>query len=166
MRTSNDILQELKELEESTQAPIERRFKTNDSTIEKLVELLEQNPRGILYYRDELVGLFRRMEMQGREQDRAFMLESWSGNGSHTDDRIGRGTTHAENLCVSLLGSIQPGKLGAYIAQAVSQNDNDGFIQRLQLAVYPDVSPYRHVDEWPDKGAREKAYHIVRAFAE
>jgi hypothetical protein len=156
----------LKELEQDSQEPQERRFKTNDATIEKLVELLQQNPRGILYYRDELVGLFRRMETQGREQDRAFLIEAWSGNGSHTDDRIGRGTVRADNVCVSLLGSIQPGKLGGYLDQAISQGDNDGFMQRLQLAIYPDVAPYQHVDEPPDRAARDRAYRIIKAIAE
>lgn len=42
--------------------PAERRCKTNDSSIEKIVELLRDNPRGLLYFRDELIALFKRME--------------------------------------------------------------------------------------------------------
>jgi hypothetical protein len=164
-RTSEDVLQELKEIDDSLKEPLPKRRKTNDSTVEKLVELLKTNPRGLLVFRDELVGLFRRMETQGREQDRAFYIESWSGNGQHTEDRIGRGTIEASKVCLSLLGSIQPGKLAAYIEQAINQNENDGFVQRLQLAVYPDVEPYQLVDELPIREALERAYRIVRAIA-
>ena len=85
--TTEKLLEELKSLQ-AYQEPTERRYKTNDSSIEKIVELLEQNPNGLLYYRDELIGLFKRMERTGNEQDRAFLLESWNGDGSHTDDRI------------------------------------------------------------------------------
>jgi hypothetical protein len=34
-----------------------RRYKTNDATIEKLGELLADNPRGLLIFRDELIGM-------------------------------------------------------------------------------------------------------------
>ena len=70
-------------------APILRRYKTNDSTIEKLGELLRENPFGLLMLRDELVGLVASWEREGREGDRAFFLEGWNGNGSFDTDRIG-----------------------------------------------------------------------------
>src|SRR5437867_12475554 len=40
----------------------------------------------------------------GREPDRAFHLEGWNSNGSHTTDRIGRGTIYTPNLCESTFG--------------------------------------------------------------
>ena len=46
-------LQDLQAPEE----PKERRFKSNDSTVEKLGDLLVHNPQGMLVYRDELIGL-------------------------------------------------------------------------------------------------------------
>jgi hypothetical protein len=58
-------------------APTLRRFKTNDSTIEKLGELLRENPAGILVSRDELVGLIATWDREGREGDRTFFLEAW-----------------------------------------------------------------------------------------
>jgi hypothetical protein len=84
-----------------------RRFKTNDATIEKMAELMQQNSRGILLFRDELVGLLTSWDKDGREPDRAFFLEAWNGNGCATSDRIGRGTVHVNNLCVSLLEPVQ-----------------------------------------------------------
>ena len=162
----DEILKEIEGLNDD-KSPDERRYKVNDCSIEKLVELLSKNaPRGLLYYRDELVGLFKKMDKPGHEQDRAFLIESWNGKGSHTDDRIGRGTVRAENLCVSLVGTIQPGRLVSYIREALSQDANDGFSQRLQLMVHPDPAPSEYVDEWPDKDAKNRVYRIAKALAE
>ena len=40
---------------------------------------------------------------------------------------------------MSILGGVQPGKLAEYVRSAVRGGfSDDGLIQRLQLAVYPD----------------------------
>ncbi len=62
--------------------PVRRRYKTNDATVEKLGELLRDNPNGLLLMRDELLGLLRRFDQEGRETDRAFFLEAWNGSGN------------------------------------------------------------------------------------
>ena len=36
--------------------PIQKRYKTEDGTVEKIGEILLENPQGILIHRDELVG--------------------------------------------------------------------------------------------------------------
>lgn len=164
-KSTDELAKELRDLQLCA-SPTERRYKTNDSSIEKLVELLEQNPRGLLYFRDELIGLFKRTERTGNEQDRAFLLEAWNGDGSHVDDRIGRGTVRTDNLCVSLLGGIQPDKLAGYLHQAISEGDNDGFVQRLQLLVYPDpVAQWQYTDRWPDTEAKNRAYKVIENIA-
>jgi hypothetical protein len=166
MTSSKDILKEIDELFDDPVPPGWRGM-VNDASIEKIIEILQNSaPRGLLYHRDELIVLFRKMDRAGYEQDRGFLIEAWNGNGSHTDDRIGRGTTRAENLCLSMLGTIQPGRLVAYLRDALSDDGNDGFPQRLQLAVYPDAPPFKYVDEWPDKEAKNRVYRIVKALAE
>lgn len=66
-----------------------KRYITNDATIEKMHELLSRNPRGLLLFRDELLGLLTSWDREGYESDRAFYLEAWNGYGSKTTDRIG-----------------------------------------------------------------------------
>ncbi|CCH55889.1 hypothetical protein BN8_05186 [Fibrisoma limi BUZ 3] len=146
------------------QKPTEKRYWSNDVTVEKLAELLNDNPTGLLIERDELTGLLAGWDRLGREQDRAFYLEAWNGYGLYTSDRIGRGTIHVPHLCVSLFGGIQPAKLLGYL-QAATGFDNDGFVQRLQLAVYPDKPQWEYTDEYPDKQARDIAYKVVQQLA-
>lgn len=117
--------------------PVGRRYLVNDATVEKLQEILSQNPNGVLVFRDELVGFFRSLEKQGRETDRTFYLEGWNGNGSFTCDRIGRGTVHTASVCISMLGGIQPGPL-AHQIRGIKSGSDDGLIIRFQLLVYPD----------------------------
>jgi hypothetical protein len=147
-------------------APIWRRYKTNDATIEKCNELMRDNPRGLLLFRDELVGLLAGWEKPGHESDRAYFLEGWNGNQGHTDDRIGRGTIYAENVCISLYGGIQPAKLQTCLYQCMRGLQNDGLMQRLQLAAYPDEpKSWKLVDRYPDAPAKNRAYRIIEGLA-
>ncbi len=147
-------------------APVWRRYKTNDATIEKCNELMRDNPRGLLLFRDELVGLLAGWEKPGHESDRAYFLEGWNGNQGHIDDRIGRGTTYADNVCISLYGGIQPSKLQSYLYQCMRGLDNDGLMQRLQLAVYPDEPKSWHlVDRYPATEAKNRVYTIIETLA-
>lgn len=157
-----NLLNELKE----PFKPVWKRFKTNDPTIEKLQELSAENPRGILVFRDELMGLLKNFDKTGHESDRAFYLEGWCGSASLTSDRIGRGTTRAENLCLSLFGTTQPDKLFQYLHSAI-HGDNDGLIQRVQLLVYPDeTTPWEYVDREPNHIEKIRVAKIIKDLAD
>jgi hypothetical protein len=140
--------------------PSERRYIVNDSTVEKLGEILNQNPHGVLLFRDELAGFLATMERSGHENDRAFYLEAWNGTGGYTYDRIARGTLHIDAACVSILGAITPGPLSAYLREAFGGSHDDGLIQRFQLSVYPDLPCHWHkVDRLPDPTAMPNKRH-------
>jgi len=120
--------------------PKRKRYKTDDPTVEKLGEILIENPQGILLYRDELSGWLRSFEKTGRENDRQFFLESWSGKKDFDVDRIGRGSLHVPALFISIFGSIQPGPLSQYVRSTLKGGvGDDGFLQRFQMIVWPDV---------------------------
>ncbi|MBM3775521.1 MAG: DUF3987 domain-containing protein, partial [Acidobacteria bacterium] len=146
--------------------PALRRYKTNDTTVEKLGELLRENPAGLLVLRDELVGLIASWEREGREGDRAFFLEAWNGNQSFDTDRIGRGHITIPNLCVSIFGGIQPDKLTAYLEQATHALANDGMLQRFQILVYPDARRWEWRDRAPNKTARDAACAVFEALSD
>jgi hypothetical protein len=146
--------------------PTMRRYQTNDTTVEKVGELLRDNPAGLLIRRDELVGLLASWDREGREGDRAFYLEAWNGTGSYNTDRIGRGSIAIPNLCVSIFGGIQPDKLTEYLEQAAHALGNDGMLQRLQMLVYPDPRPWEWRDRSPNRQARDTAFNLFEALTD
>lgn len=163
-RAAAVIKLEMAGLDAPPSGSLQARFRTNDATIEALHDLLSENARGMLVFRDELVGLLKGWEKQGHEQDRAFYLEAWNGHGSFPLDRIGRGHVVCDNMCVSILGGTQPDKVRGYLYQA--RQENDGLLQRFQLLVYPDTPPYAGmVDEYPDAAARDTAFALFDTLA-
>jgi hypothetical protein len=150
MSTSKNELTALQPPEE----PYQRRFKSNDSTVEKLGDLLVTNPDGLLVLRDELIGLLASWDKEGRDGDRAFYLEAWNGTGSFNIDRIARGSLFVPNLCLSVFGGIQPDLLTRYLGNLVNSLDNDGRIQRFQVLVFPDTVTWEWRDQLPAKDSR------------
>lgn len=148
------------------QPPARRLFKTNETSIQSMTVLQQQNERGLLVFRDELTGLLTRWDREDHADERAYYLEGWNGSGSYTDVKIGRGLTDAKNICISVLGGIQPDKLNRYLSQAIKGN-NDGLMQRLQLAVYPDIPKgWMLVDTHPDKLQKQRVYDLISSLAE
>jgi putative DNA primase/helicase len=159
----DELIAQLRELKAA--APVQQRFIVNDATVEKLGEILKQNPAGLLLFRDEGAGWLALLERSGHENDRSFYLEAWNGYGSYTYDRIGRGTVHIESACVSILCAITPGPLSAYLRETFAGVKDDGLIQRFQLGVYPDPpADWRNVDRWPDTAAKNRAFELFKHF--
>jgi hypothetical protein len=146
--------------------PKAKRYVTNDTTYEKLGEILADNPNGVLAYRDELVSLLKTLDREEYAGARGFYLTAWSGTSGYTFDRITRGRTHIEGACVSILGSTQPGRLAEYIGRASGGGaGDDGLIQRFSLLAWPDQSPeWRETDRAPLTAARQSACATFGSF--
>ena len=95
-----------------------------DATIERLADLLQARPQGMLMLRDELAALFLNMSRYNGGQDNEFWLESWNGD-SHPVERMGR-TRHVEHLLVGIVGGMQPDKL-----ETSFEGDHDGMYARV-----------------------------------
>ena len=146
--------------------PIRKRYKVNDSTVEKLGELLSENSNGLMVERDEITGLLKHLDKTEYSADRAFYLQAWNGNQGFTYDRIGRGTIEIVAVTLSIIGGIQPSILKTYINNAISgQSGDDGLLQRFQLLVYPDIKKnWQYIDKAPNKLAIDKAYKVFEAI--
>ncbi|WP_404298098.1 YfjI family protein [Halomonas sp.] len=149
-------------LEEPSESP--PRLTVNDTSVEKLGELLNENSNGLIHKRDELSGWMSKMQQDEHASDRAFYLECFNGDGRYVYDRIGRGTIAIENCTLSIIGGIQPAKI-APIVRGV----DDGLIQRFQLAVWPDQpKQWQWVDRAPSAQAKDQyrqAFYALHGMA-
>lgn len=119
--------------------PIRRRYLTDDITTPKLRELMSGNPRGIILRNDELKGQLERLDKQGSEGDRSFMMSCWSGLEEYSEDRMCRGSLLNIPLALTWIGCIPPAPLQRYLCEAMGRSGGaDGFMQRFQLICYPD----------------------------
>ena len=147
----------------AVQEPQRQRYIVNDTTVEKLGELLAANLRGLMLFRDELSGFLRMLDKEGNEGARAFYLEGWAGSGAEfTYDRIGRGTIDLPPPCISVLGAMTNGTWTSYVYRAAQGGvGDDGLVQRFQLAVWPDTSgKWENHDRWPNAKAKDDAYAV------
>jgi hypothetical protein len=106
------------------------RLVVNDSTVERLAELLQARPHGIVLVRDELAALYMNMSRYNGGQDDEFWLESWNGQ-PHTVERMGR-NLDVDHLLIGIVGGMQPDKLVASF-----EGDHDGKYARVLFA-WPD----------------------------
>jgi hypothetical protein len=120
----------------------------------------------LLLIRDELIGWLKTLDKPGREGDRQFYLEAWSGDSSFTADRIGRGTIHIPANRVSVIGTATPGALREYVRNAMTDGAGaDGLMQRLQMLVWPDaLPPFANVDREPNEEARNRTCAVFETL--
>lgn len=140
------------------------RLTVEDTTIEKLGELLRDNPKGLGIVVDELTGWLRGLERTGHECSRAFYLKAWGGNTSDSVDRIGRGTIIVEALYLVIIGGIQPSLLKRELLKILRGDiSDDGLIQRFQLAILNE-SEHQHsyLDISPDLFAKDEIFRLFK----
>lgn len=147
--------------------PVLKRFTINDSTVEKISEILAESPNCKLLFRDEIIGFLDGLEKDKNKTDKAFFLEAWNGNSPYLVDRIQRGSMRVSNLCLSIIGTIQPTTLSNYFSKFFTGIVNDGFIQRFQILVYPDTSnrKIKIIDEIPNQAGLERVNSIIRKLS-
>jgi hypothetical protein len=142
--------------------PKAKRYITNDSSYEKLGEILADSPNGILVVRDELIPLLKHLDLEEKSVARGFYLTGWSGTQPYTFDRIGRGTVRLDAICIGVLGLTTPGAIAEYVRRATSGGaGDDGMIQRFGLMVWPDdAGEWRNVDCGLNVDARNAAHDV------
>src|ERR1039458_5296511 len=145
---------------EQPDEPIQRRYTAHQSSVQALGELLRQNPNGLMVERDELAALLSFLSQEEQAEARGFYLTGADGIAGYNFDTIGRGLNlRVPAVCLSIIGTSQPGKIGRYLRQAQAGGEgDDGMMQRFGLMVWPDSSrEWINVDRWPDSEARVRA---------
>ncbi len=114
--------------------PIAERTHVNDTTVEALIPILKENPRGVLLERDELVGWVKAMDQYkagGKGSDRQFWLSVWSNRPVSVDRKGQSGPISVLRPFLGVIGSIQPSVL-----PELAENREDGMLERFLFA-YP-----------------------------
>lgn len=139
-----------------------RRLIINDVTPEMAGQLLQQNPNGLLYSRDELEGFLKSLEKQNYENARTMYLEAYSGVDSYGQERLSR-AVHIETAALSIIGGIQPGVFQRHLDTVLKTDGGDGFFARMQLTVWIESQNLGlGSDTPPDQLAAERAETIHR----
>jgi hypothetical protein len=132
--------------------PVRPRVAVSDTTPEKVVELLDGQPRGLLAYRDELSGWLGSFDRYGSGSgERGFWLEAFGGR-SFTMDRVKLAIPiRIPHLTVSVVGGIQPDKL----ATCLMSGDDDGLAARMLMTWPEPVRPGRPKSIADDRAATD-----------
>jgi len=144
--------------EERPSKPTLKRTVVEDTTVEALAVVLEDNPRGVLLARDELSAFVRGMDQykNHRGSDRQFYLSSWSNSAVSVDRKNLDEPIFLARPFVGVVGSIQPGVLPELIANRQGR-DGDGFLDRF-LFSYPEPM----LSRWSDAEISLDAVLAVR----
>ncbi len=139
-----DALKASEPAPEEPEAPSMGRCVAGDTTVEALVSILEDNPRGLLVHRDELAGWVRSMDQYkgGKGSDRQNWLNLWNTDEVIVDrkSRMGEPIILAKPF-VSLFGGVQPAMLGE-----LGGTVEDGLMDRFLFA-YPAPRHIRFTDD-------------------
>ncbi len=114
-----------------------------DTTIEALIERLNDNPRGVLSSNDELSNWVRQQDQYksgDKGTDRQFWLSTWSNKPVVVDRKGRKEPIMVHRPFVAIAGGIQPG-----ILPELKNNREDGLLDRF-LFGYPDQMPTRWSD--------------------
>ena len=143
--------------------PTLRRYTAHQSSVQALGELLRQNPNGLMVERDGFGGWWSNLAQEEKAEERGFYLTGADGVQGFTFDTIGRGLNlRVPAVCLSIIGTSQPGKIGRYLRQAQAGGEgDDGMMERFGLMGWPDSSRSGTTcDRWPDTDARRRALAI------
>ena len=122
-------------------SPMMPQLYTTDATLEALIQLLHQNPRGLLFVRDELTGWILGMNMykHSKGNDRQHWLSLWNGADILVNRKTRKEVTVVPNPFVCVTGCLS--------TEVISDLEDvrgrrDGLLARLLFAV-PDPVPLR-----------------------
>lgn len=145
--------------------PEGERVRVNDTTIEALIPILKENPRGLLLERDELVGWVKGMDQYksgGKGSERQFWLSVWSNEPTSVDRKGQQAPVSVLKPFIGVIGSIQPDVL-----EDLAENREDGMLERFLFA-YPKALNALWTEEDVSEGALvayRDLYHRLRELS-
>jgi hypothetical protein len=139
--------------------PKPRRYIVYSATVQKLAELMQENPNGLLMDQYELPPLLTQLAQEERAEDRGFFLKGWNGKNSYGFDTISRGVRRVDCVTLSIIGGAQPGPLRKFLQDAIRKGGDDGLFARFGMLVWPDSLIADEVDAPEDELARQRVFN-------
>ena len=135
------------------------RLRQTDVTMEKLAEILAlAAPKGVLIYRDELLGWIQGMSSY-HGAARPFYIEAYGGRSYRVERKMSPEPIIIPRLAISVLGTTQPSALAKLFNDA-----DDGFLSRF-IWMWPDEVVFRRGTTNPNKdwaiGALDKLRQLT-----
>ena len=136
--------------QDSSAPPIRRRYRIADATTEAILQLLAENPRGLLLNRNELAAWLGGFDRYSKgAADLQCYLELWDGDLASVD-RVTKESLTVSNPALAITGTIQPGALKSRLTEAHFES---GFAARLLLCL-PPVPP----QTWSEEDLADETY--------
>jgi hypothetical protein len=138
-------------------APIAERVRVNDTTVEAIIPILKDNPRGLILEQDELLGWVKGMNQYkagGKGNERQFWLSDWSNEPVSVDRKGQQGPISVLKPFIAIIGSIQP-----QVLPELAENREDGMLERFLFAY-----PHTLNSMWTEEDISEGALLAYRAL--
>ncbi len=142
--------------------PLLKSVVVDDVTVERLADILDENPRGVTSAQDELSGWVLAMNQYkagGKGADRQFWLRVWSNAPVKVDRKSRKVPAIIAEPWVSVVGSIQP-----EILPELHIGRNDGMLDRF-LYSYPEPLRAKHTDEKVSAAAEHAVLELYEKLA-
>ena len=117
----------------------------DSSTMEKLVEVVSQNPRGVMMWNDEIRAWFKSFTQYDSDN-----IDKWLkifNRSRIVVDRIGRGTTQLDSPHINVIGTTQPEVLNRLVNDDFKES---GLIDRILFAEVKTQLKYTDSDVDPE----------------
>ncbi|RYU94746.1 DUF3987 domain-containing protein [Emticicia agri] len=117
--------------EEEPLKPILQKTILSDYTPEVIIEIHQNNLKGLGIYMDEFVGWFKNFNRYNKGNEQESWLSNWSGKSIISDRKTGD-PIYISSPFISVIGTIQIARLNEIIKE--SRGDS-GFIDRILFAI-------------------------------
>ncbi|RUO22425.1 hypothetical protein CWE08_04390 [Aliidiomarina iranensis] len=107
-----------------------------DTTVEALATACADNPKGVIFYADELTGFIGQMDAYSSggaaSKDRGVYLSAFDGGAKTINRKNQQHPMVVDNLSLSILAGVQPEKLAEMYSQR-GGGSSDGLFQRFMV---------------------------------
>lgn len=129
---AKELLEEIDVLKAKIPKPCNPSLYEQNTTIQKLYEIAEENQEGLFIEFNEFGTKWRDLQAKGNEAEKSFFLDGWDGRRQFMYKTKHHGENSIDELCLSVGFSAQFDIMESVIADLVRNSGmNDGLLQRF-----------------------------------